>query len=155
MPETLVRLPCIALLPLLALLVVAGGCGLPHFERPELAVVAVELKDARLTEQHFRVRISVTNPNDRELPVREIYCTLELGGEPFGTGHSGAAFTVPARGSAEFEMLLTTDLAAAFLKLLPRLADKSRPLGYRLAGRVETDLAFLRSIPFDQNGVLK
>ena len=139
-----------------ALTLGAAGCSVfaPHFERPELSVIGVELKDARLTQQHFRVRLRVVNPNDRELPVTEIRCTLELGGEPFGEGQS-SGFTVPARGSAEFELLLTTDLASTLGKLLPRLKDSARPLDYRLTGRVETGLAFAHSIPFDQRGTLK
>jgi LEA14-like dessication related protein len=142
---------------LLALALIAAGCALiaPHFERPELAVVSVELQDARLTQQHFRVRLRVANPNAQVLPVREIHCTVELGGEHFGEGQTTQPFTVPARGAAEFELRLTTDLASTLAKLLPRLNDSAHPLDYRLVGRVDTELAFMRSIPFDQRGTLK
>ena len=138
----------------LAALLALGACAAlaPHFEHPRLYLIGVELKDASLGEQHFRLKIRVQNPNDRALPVRAIDYTLRLGGEDFGSGGSVSAFTVPPRGEAEFEMLMTTNLAATLWKVLPRLKDSSTPLDYELVGKVSTDLAFLRSIPFDEHG---
>ena len=94
----------------------------------------------------------VENPNDRELPVRGIDFTVQLGGEDFGTGSSASAFTVPPHGEAEFEMLMTTNLATTLWKVLPRLKDAAHPLDYRLVGKVSSDLAFLHTIPFDERG---
>ena len=133
-----------------------GGCAAlaPHFEQPRLSLVGVEVRDASLAEQHFRVRMRVENPNDRALPVRGIDYTLKLAGEDFGSGSSVGAFTVPARGEAEFELQMTTNLAATLWKVLPRLKDSSQPLEYRLAGKVRTDLAFVPSISFDERGNL-
>ena len=143
-----------ALAALLVLCGALGGCAslAPHFEHPRLSLVGVEVKDVSLGEQHFRIRMRVENPNDRELPVRGIDYTLKLGDEDFGSGSSVSSFTVPARGEAEFEMLMTTNLAATLWKVLPRLKDPSRPLEYRLVGKVSTDLAFLHTIPFDERG---
>ena len=136
-----------------ALLALCGCAALaPHFEHPRLFLLGVELKDASLGEQHFRLRIRVQNPNDRALPVRAIDYTLRLGGEDFGAGGSVGAFTVPPHGEAEFEMLMTTNLAATLWKVLPRLKDSSQPLDYELVGKVSTELAFLHSIPFDEHG---
>ena len=143
-----------ALLPALCCVAALAGCAAfaPQFERPQLALLGVEVKDASLAEQHLRVRMRVQNPNDRALPVRGIDYTLQLAGEDFGTGSSVSAFTVPARGEAEFEMLMTTNLAASLWRVLPQLRDGSRPVEYRLVGKVRTDLAFLHTIPFDQRG---
>jgi LEA14-like dessication related protein len=140
----------------LALLVVAAlaGCATlaPHFDHPRLYLVGVEVKDATLGEQHFRVRVLVQNPNDRAMPVQGIDYTIRLGDEDFGTGSTVSEFTVPARGEAEFEMLMTTNLAATLWKVLPRLKDSTQPLEYRLVGKVRTGLAFLHTIPFDERG---
>ncbi len=139
----------LALLAALAL----GGCAAlaPHFERPRLAVVGVEVSDFSLAEQHFRVRLRVQNPNDRALPVRGIDYTLRLEGDDFGHGASVSAFSVPPRGEADFEVLMTTNLAASLWKVLPRLKEGA-PVGYQLAGTVTTDLVFLHSVPFDEHG---
>jgi LEA14-like dessication related protein len=138
---------------LLAVALLAGCAALaPHFEHPRLYLVGVEVRDASLGEQHFRVRMRVQNPNDRPLPVLGIDYTIRLGDEDFGTGSSASAFTVPAQGEAEFEMLMTTNLAATLWKVLPRLKDQSQTLEYRLVGKVRTGLAFLHTIPFDERG---
>lgn len=154
-PEPVAASPRVALpgVALLALGLLAGCAALaPHFEHPHLYLISVEVKDATLAEQHFRVRMRVENPNDRALPVRGIDYTLQIGGEDFGAGSSVSAFTVPPHGDAEFEMLMTTNLAATLWKVLPRLKDSSQPLDYRLVGKVSSDLAFLHTIPFDQRG---
>jgi LEA14-like dessication related protein len=142
------RAPCVAVVLLLA------GCATmaPHFERPRLSLSSIEIKDASLAEQRFRVRMHVQNPNGRALPIRGISYTIELAGEELGRGVTADAFTVPAFGEAEFEMLVTTNLATTFWKVLPRLKDSAHPAEYRLVGKVNTDLAFLHTIPFDEKG---
>jgi LEA14-like dessication related protein len=140
-----------AALSALALLAACAALA-PRFERPRLYLIGIEIKDATLAEQHFRVRMSVQNPNDFALPIRGVDYTLRLGDEDFGSGESVSAFTVPAHGEAEFEMLMTTNLAATLWKVLPRLRDSSQPIDYRLVGKVRSDLAFLHSIPFDERG---
>jgi LEA14-like dessication related protein len=134
-----------------------GGCAAlaPHFEHPHLTVASIEVKEASLTEQHLRVRMRVLNPNAAALPIEGISYTIEVGGEELGRGVTADAFTVPAHGEAEFEMLMTTNLAVAFFRLLPRLKDSSQPLDYHLVGKVNTSMTFLRSIPFDERGTLR
>jgi LEA14-like dessication related protein len=142
------RAACVAAVALL------GACTaiVPHFEHPQLSVAGVEIRDASLVEQHLRVRMHVQNPNDRELPIEGIRYTMQLGGEDFGQGATAESFTVPAHGEADFEMLVTTNLTAAFLRILPRLKDRNHPIDYRLTGEVRTALRFLRVIPFDERG---
>jgi LEA14-like dessication related protein len=139
--------------------VLAAGAGIaacalftPRFEHPILSVVGVEVVAAQLTEQRFRVRMRVQNPNDRALPVTGLSYTLQLAGEDLGHGQSASAFTVAAHGEAEFDMTVTTNLATSIFRILPRLSDSSQPIEYRLAGTVATELPFLRSIPFDEHG---
>ena len=136
-----------------ALLALAACAGLaPHYERPELSVVKVELESAQLLTQRFRVRVRVVNPNDRALPVEAIHFTIELDGERLGVGQTAQPFTIPPRGEGDFDALVDTDLATALVKVLPKLRDGAPPVAYRLAGEVTTGLAFLRTLPFDQRG---
>ncbi len=132
-----------------------AGCATlaPHFEKPQLTVASIEIKEATLAEQRFSVRMRVQNPNSRALPVEGISYTIELAGEELGRGVTADRFTVPAYGEAEFEMFVTTNLASTFFKVLPRLKDSAHPAEYRLVGKVHTGLAFLRTIPFDEKGV--
>ncbi len=137
------------------LFLLLAGCATlaPHFERPRLSLASIEIKDASLAEQRFRVRMRVQNPNGLALPIKGISYTIELAGEELGRGVTADAFTVPAFGEAEFEMLVTTNLATTFWKVLPRLKDSAHPAEYRLLGKVSTGLAFLHTIPFDEKGV--
>jgi len=136
-----------------------SGCAAlgPRLEAPKLAVADVEIIKGDFFEQRFRARMKVQNPNDRELRVRGITYTIELGGEELGRGLSGSSFVVPARGEAEFDMLVTANLAGTLLKLVERARKEgSRPneLGYRLRGEVKLDSGLLRTVPFDQKGTL-
>jgi LEA14-like dessication related protein len=138
-------------------LVLLGGCaGLaPKFERPRLSVGGVEMKDASLTEQHVRVKLRVYNPNTVSLPIEGITYTVEVAGEELGRGVTADAFTVPAHGEAEFEVLMTTNLAPILFRVMPQLKESGRPIEYHLVGRVNTSLMFLRSIPFDERGTFQ
>ncbi len=141
------------------LAVLLSGCAAlgPRLEAPKLTVADVEIIKGDLFEQRFRARVKVQNPNDRELRVRGITYTIELGGAELGRGLSGSSFVVPARGEAEFDMLVTANLAGTLLKLAERARKEgSRPseLGYRLRGEVRLDSGLLRTVPFDQKGTL-
>jgi LEA14-like dessication related protein len=147
-------LPSVVLAAMLVAAAGSTGCTLvaPRFEHPTLSVVGVDVEAAQLAEQRFRVRMRVQNPNERALPVTGLSYTLQLAGEDFGHGQSANAFTVPAHGEMEFDMTVTTNLATAILRILPRLSDSAQPIEYRMTGTVGTDLPFLRSIPFDERG---
>lgn len=145
-------------LPLLTLLALGACAGIgPKLEPPQLALSGVELVKGDLVRQQFRVRMRVTNPNDRSIAVRSVSYTLELGGEELGRGLSGGAFDIPARGEAEFDMTVTADIAGTLLRILDRARSSGMPdaLKYRLRGQVKLARGFARDIPFDETGSLK
>ena len=131
-----------------------GGCSLvPKFEKPTLELVSLKLADGNLLSQRFNVRLKVLNPNDRALPVNGLRYTVEIDGKAFGKGESTRAFTLPARGEAEFDMTLDANLAGAVAAVLSRRERaKGRELEYRLKGTVSIDLPLMRSLDFDQVG---
>ena len=78
---------------------------------------------------------------------------MPIDGKAFGKGESTRAFTVPARGEAEFDMTLDANLAGAVAAVLSRRERaKGRELEYRLKGTVSIDLSLMRSLDFDQVG---
>ena len=131
-----------------------GACSLvPKFEKPTLELVSLKLADGNLLSQRFNARLKVYNPNDRALPVNGLCYTVEIDGKAFGKGESTRAFTVPARGEAEFDMTLDANLAGAVAAVLSRRERaKGRELEYRLVGTVSIDLPLMRSLEFDQVG---
>jgi LEA14-like dessication related protein len=138
----------------LAASLLLGGCVLTaKLTPPTLSVVNVQLNGSDLWEQHLKVRMHVQNPNDRTLPIRAITYTLEVEGELLASGESAASFVVPARGEAEFDMNVTTNLAGTLLKLIGRGSGAlSQPVAYRLTGKVSLSQGLMRSIPFDEHG---
>lgn len=131
-----------------------SGCALaPKLITPELSIVDVQLVGSDLLAQRLKVRVHVQNPNNRTLPVQGLEYTLEVDGQPFATGESAASFLVPALGSAEFDMNVTTNVAGTLIRLLTRAADaRGQGVPYRLYGKIALSSGWLRSIPFEEHG---
>lgn len=141
-------------LTLIALLALAGCSSLlPKLEAPRLSIVNVELLKSDLLQQQLRVRMRVQNPNDRTLPVRSIEYSIEVAGEEFAHGDSDRNFVVPALGETEFDVNVTVNAASLLLRLAGG-GGRNRELNYRLVGTVKLSSGLLRSIPFEQKGVL-
>ena len=143
----------------LAALLLSAGCARfgARLEPPQLSVVGVEIARGDLFEQRFKARMRVQNPNDRSIAVRGVSYTLQIGGEELGRGLSGSSFTVPALGVAEFDMLVTMNLAGTLMRLLERARSDGLPdsLSYRLRGEVKLAEGLVRTIPFDEKGSVR
>ena len=138
----------------LALALLVSGCAFaPKLEAPQLSVADVQILGGDLFQQKLRVRLHVQNPNDRALPVEALTYTLEVEGQLLATGESAASFTVPPLGEAEFDMNVTTNLAATLLKVLA--GNNTHQLAYHMKGKVTLSQGFLRSIPFEQRGTFR
>ena len=132
-----------------------AACALaPRLEAPQLTIVGVQVVGSDLLAQRLKLRVHVDNPNNVTLPVAGIEYTLEVEGEPFATGESAASFVVPALGSAEFDMNVTTNVAGTLIRLLSRGAD-AQSVSYRLSGKVSLSSGWMRSIPFEQHGTFR
>ena len=143
----------------LAALLLSASCARfgARLEPPQLSVVGVEIARGDLFEQRFKARMRVQNPNDRSIAVRGVSYTLQIGGEELGRGLSGSSFTVPALGEAEFDMLVTMNLAGTLMRLLERARSDGLPdsLSYRLRGEVKLAEGLVRTIPFDEKGSVR
>jgi LEA14-like dessication related protein len=121
----------------------------PKFERPNLAVVGIELKGGNFLQQNFLVKFQVQNPNDRALPVSGLHAELNVGGQRIASGVSNQAFVVPPMGQSEFDMTITANMAAAVFQLANRHADS---IDYEVTGAASLNLPFLHDLPFHQTG---
>jgi LEA14-like dessication related protein len=133
------------------LLVLMAGCSLlvPHFERPTLSVLSVQVLRAELWRQELKVRLRVQNPNDRELPIKGLSYTLDLEGQQFAHGESYASFTVPALGEADFDMSVSANLTSLALRVLSRNGNE---VHYHIAGHISLSSGLWRSMNFDDHG---
>jgi LEA14-like dessication related protein len=132
----------------------AGCASVQNLEPPELSLVSLKMQSADIFSQRLLVRMRVMNPNDRELPVKSITYRIEINEAQLGEGESDAAFVVPAKGEAEFDMTVTANLASVVSKFLAR-GSKPESLDYRLVGSVALSSGFLRRIPFDERGSVR
>lgn len=132
-----------------------GCAGLStRLETPGVSFVGIKTLGADLFEQRLEVRLRVRNPNDIALPVRGLDIDVELAGEPFAHGVSAREFTVPARGEAEFDMIVTANAASALLRIAGGDRKSREAIEYRLKGKLSTRLGIIRSVPFEETGTL-
>jgi LEA14-like dessication related protein len=144
-------LPRALLLFAISLLLPACSLFVPRFEKPTVNVAAIQFTGGNLLEQHFRVTLAVQNPNHRDLPVKHLLAQLRSGGEEIASGESAQAFTVPAMGSANFDVTVTANMALALLQATKHKQDHS-PVDYEVSGVIDVDLPFLRTLSFHQVG---
>jgi LEA14-like dessication related protein len=131
----------------------ASSCSLrPHYERPEVSVVGVQLRGGNLLHQNIAVTLHVENPNDRDLPVREVHADLSVEGQAVATGVSDAPFRVPAHGAADVAVTVTANLLRVAAQVANKMNDGTGLIGYEVVGAAEVDLTWVHSLPFRQSG---
>ncbi len=138
---------------ILGLVTACAGLG-TKLETPRVSVIGLRALEASLFEQRLEVRLRVQNPNALDIPVRGLDVEVELAEEPFAHGSSAREFTVPARGEAEFDMIVTANAATALLRIATADRQEREQIGYRLKGKLSTRLGLLRSIPFEESGTI-
>ncbi len=141
----------------LAVLVALAGCSTfnQKLVSPELSLLSIQMLSTDMFAQKFRVRVLVKNPNDLEIPVRGIDYTIILMGDSFAEGVSSDQFMLPAKGEAEFDMMITTNFVSSFGRLLSRVGgNKLQNLHYEIAGEVLVDKGMIRKIPFNHQGTV-
>ncbi len=145
-------------LAVLAASTLIASCGAlgGRMETPRLSLVDAQLVKGDLFEQRLKVRMRVQNPNDRELAVRGITYAIDVAGEEFGHGMTANSFTVPRMGEAEFDMMVTANMAGMLVKTLGgNRGGTPDAIEYNIHGKVALASGILRSIPFNEKGTLK
>jgi LEA14-like dessication related protein len=131
--------------------ILLGSCAVMHLQAPGVSLTSVELTDVQLDHQQFTVHLHLQNPNDRPLAIKSVSCTLQVEGVDVGQGKSAGAFTLPADGDGDVEMLVTTNLASSVPNVLLRVVQGKQLPEYRLSGWVNPDNALLPPIPFSKS----
>jgi len=141
---------------LLVLAALAASCStLADLEAPQVELGGVQMMSADMFAQRFKLRVKVHNPNDVELPVKGIDYTVIMMGDSFAEGVTTERFVLPAKGEAEFDMLVTTNFVSSFGRLLSRVGGgKLENIDYEIAGKVLVDKGMLRKIPFSRRGTV-
>jgi LEA14-like dessication related protein len=143
---------------LLFLSTLIGGCSTlatSKLEPPDLSVIGMQMMSTDMFAQRFKVRVLVKNPNDVEIPVRGLEYKIFLMGDSFADGESPDRFVLPAKGEAEFDMLVTTNFVSSLGRLISRVGGgKLEDIEYEIAGTVLLDKGLVRKIPFNHKGTV-
>lgn len=152
-----VRLPvCLpARLFVLALLaMLLAGCASlnPYPERPTLSVTSLQLApESSGRAPAFRVGLEVVNPNPRPLPLRGISYEVAFDGVRLLSGAAANLPTVPAFGTAAFEVDMRPDLLGG-VRLASSLLSGSRDaIDYRFTAAIDAG-RLVPTIRVDERG---
>lgn len=138
---------------LLGVLALLSACtGIPsHFEKPTVNLAGLQIAELGLIEQKFIVSLRVSNPNDISLPINGLNLKLDVNGQPFATGVSNEAVTLPKLGDVVVKINVTANLASIWKQI--KTLQKDKPLAYAVSGKL-----FLPLVPggvsFDRKGEL-
>lgn len=134
-----------------------AGCTLLReaLEPPTVALDSLQITQASLQEQHYLVRLRVSNPNPVVLPVSAFTYALQLEGETFAQGTSQQAFIVPASGETVVALSVSTNLLQTLQQLGGWLQQGPQALHYSLQGELQLDNALLPRVPFEKRGEIQ
>lgn len=137
---------------LCALLLTACASLTRDWQPPEVQLTSIAPERIALDQQTLRVGLSLRNPNDRMLPIKAMTYRLSLEDTQIAEGGGALDKQIPAFGEAPVEVTVVADAAKA-LGLLPTLALRREPIGYRIAGTVT--VAGVVPIPYRWSGEIE
>jgi LEA14-like dessication related protein len=125
------------------------------WQTPHLSIVSATVTSADVFNAQFRIRLHVDNPNPRNLPVKQLTYEVYLEGDLFADGASDAPFVVPANGTKEFDLTLSTQFLSSIGRLMARLNGTNRnQIEYVIKGTVVVDVPFSPKIKFSEGGTV-
>ena len=129
----------------LAMVLMLSGC-VSWFDSgdkdPDIRLVRVELVQAKLLEQRFKLHFIVDNPNESTLTVRGLSYTVYLGTIKLTEGEREHWFSVEPNSQADFVIPVRTNLWPQVRPLVKLLETPDQPIPYRFEGTLETGLLY-------------
>ena len=76
-------------------------------------------------------------------------------GDSFAEGVSDNPFVLPAKGEAEFDMIVTTNFVSSLGRLVSRMGGgKLENVQYEITGKLQLEKGMMRTIPFNHKGLV-
>ena len=119
---------------------------------PDVQLVKVELVQAKMLEQRFKLHFRVDNPNDSTLTVRGLSYTVYLGTIKLTEGEHEHWFSVEPNSHATFVIPVRTNLWPHVRPLVKLLESPDRPIPYRFEGILETGLFYGYDVHLTRKG---
>lgn len=123
-------------------------------ERPSVKLAGISLLEAGLIRQVYGVTLEVDNPNGFTLPIKSVNYAVKVGGQQFATGLTPNGFSIPANGSDQIQVEVSTNLLESLGHLGRMLSGSPQELDYELSGDIQIDLPLVGPIPFNQAGTI-
>ena len=140
-----------------ALLVTLASCSTlgPKLVPPQVSLLGIQIMSADMFAQQFMVRVKVENPNDLEVAVSGLEYEIFLMGDSFAEGASDSSFVLPAKGEAEFDMIVKTNFVSSLGRLVSRTSGgKLEDVPYQVTGKLKLEKGIMRTIPFSRAGTV-
>jgi LEA14-like dessication related protein len=150
-----IRIPFLnRLFPFVALLALLSGCVTLRAAPPEIALVGLQVENLTLSHAILTADLSLFNPNDFSINVREVRYQLAINNIQVAQGLSLDGVRLGARQYGQLPLRLSTSYFN-LLRLGP-LLEQSKPLPYKISGDVILGRFLLgsRSLPFSKKGTL-
>ena len=130
------------------------GCALlqQKLAPPNAELLMVRLDAVGLTEQVFRARLKLSNPNAINLRVAEAGLALTVGGITLGEGRTVEAFSVPANSQEEVEIRIVANLLQNAPELWRWFTSGATELEYLVEGFVDPGMAGFARINVNETG---
>ncbi len=132
--------------------VLFAACAMVSPQRPEVNLAGLQIREATLSHLNMVADLTVFNPNNVALTVKEVDYSLQLEGVNVAEGRSLAPVEIGARESGQVQLRIATaywDL----LNLVNRL-QKTDDLAFTLSGKVRVGgyRILNRTFPFTKEG---
>ena len=125
-----------------------------RLESPRISLSNMAMQETTGFETVLQVQLRVLNPNDIDLNIQGVDCTLEINDKPFARGISNATVQVPPFGSATVPITVyssAVDIARGLISMPGR--DE---VSYALKGHVRLAKTgwLLSRLPFSSEGTV-
>lgn len=128
-----------------------SGCGAMGVkQRPQVSLANVGLESIGLFEQRLSLSLRVQNPNDSDMEIRGLSCTLDINGQRFAQGGSSQPVMVPAYGDTLMKVSANAGTGSVLRQIQSLASGGREAIDYRLQG--QADVSGLGQVPFDQVG---
>ena len=134
-----------------------SGCSaVPHHkpESPQVAVESVRLIGLSLKSQTLGLTLRVSNPNNYDLPIKQLNFNALIAGDLIAQGESTEQVTIPANGEAFMEVSVKAGLGKLITPILSAGIDQSSDLNYQVTGTLKLS-NWPATIPFNVSGELE
>lgn len=137
----------IALLTLTACANNSGVLGSLKPVAPEISLKDFQLMKLGLSEQTYRLRLHIKNPNAFPLPIQNLNYQLFINDKSFATGASNEPVTIPASGEGYLETDVNSNIADVIEGWGQWFSLAKQTLDYKITGDVGVS-SFAIPIPF-------